>query len=69
MLTQQIVEALTAERKRRGLLQRDVAERMGCHTTFVQVFEYIKRDPRLSTVERYAAALGVELEVSIRSKE
>lgn len=65
MLQEQIVEALTAERRRQGLLQRDVAERMGCHPSFVQLFEYKKRDLRVSTVERYAEALGVRLEVLI----
>ena len=65
MLSQQIVEALVAERKRQGLTQKDVAERMGSYVSFVQVFEYNKRDIRISSVERYASALGVRLGVSI----
>ena len=59
MLSQQIVETLTEERKRQGLTQRELSERMDCALSFVQMFEYRTRDPRLSTVERYAKALGV----------
>lgn len=69
MFPEQIIEALTEKRKGLGLTQKDVAERMGCHTSFVQVFEYHNRDPRLSTVERYAAALGVEVSVTLVTKE
>jgi transcriptional regulator with XRE-family HTH domain len=66
MLSQQLVEALTAERKRQGLTQVQLAERMGCHDSFVQIIEYHKREPKLSTIERYATALGVNLEVAIK---
>lgn len=65
MLSQQLVEALTAERKRQGLTQKTVAERMGVHPHFVQIFEYKKREPKISTVERYAAALTVQLRVTL----
>lgn len=65
MLSQQLVEALTAERKRQGLTQKTVAERMGVHPHFVQIFEYKKREPRITTIERYAAALRVSVGVSI----
>lgn len=64
MLSQQLVEALTAERKRQGLTQKVVAERMGAHPHFVQVFEYQTREPKLTTIERYANALDVILEFS-----
>jgi transcriptional regulator with XRE-family HTH domain len=68
MLSQQLVEALTGERKRQGLTQKTVAERMGRHPHFVQTVEYNKREPKLSTLERYADALGVTLEVTIRTE-
>jgi len=65
MLTQQLVTALTRERQRQGLTQKTVAERMGAHPNFVQIIEYNKREPKISTLERYAAALGVTITVGI----
>lgn len=65
MLSQQLVEALTKERVRQGLTQKTVAERMGVHPNFVQIIEYKQREPKISTLERYAEALGVTLEVSL----
>ena len=65
MLSQQLVEALTKERVRQGLTQKTVAERMGVHPNFVQIVEYKTREPKISTLERYADALGVTLEVSL----
>jgi transcriptional regulator with XRE-family HTH domain len=65
MLSQQVVDALTSERIRQGLTQKTVAERMGVHPNFVQIVEYKQREPKISTLERYAEALGVRLEVSL----
>lgn len=65
MLSQQVVEALTRERIHQGLTQKTVAERMGVHPNFVQIIEYKQREPKISTLERYADALGVILEVSL----
>jgi transcriptional regulator with XRE-family HTH domain len=65
MLSQQVVDALTGERIRQGLTQKTVAERMGVHPNFVQIVEYKQREPKISTLERYAEALGVRLEVSL----
>lgn len=65
MLSQQVVDALTQERIRQGLTQKTVAERMGVHPNFVQIVEYKQREPKISTLERYAEALNVTLEVSL----
>ena len=65
MLSQQVVDALTSERLRQGLTQKTVAERMGVHPNFVQIIEYKQREPKISTLERYAEALEVRLEVSL----
>jgi transcriptional regulator with XRE-family HTH domain len=46
-------------RERAGLTQEEVAERSGVHATEVSRIERGKRDPRVSTVERLARALGV----------
>ncbi len=42
-----------------GLTQEQVAERSGVHATEVSRIEAGKRDPRVSTMERLAKALGV----------
>lgn len=66
MLLQQLGKALKAERERQGLTQKDVAERMGQnHVNFVQAVEYQSKDLRLSSVERYADALGVPITVRV----
>lgn len=65
MLLQQLGEALKAERERQGLTQKGVAARMGCQYSLVQSIEYHNRDFRLSTIERYADALGVSLTVVV----
>jgi transcriptional regulator with XRE-family HTH domain len=68
MLTQQLGEALKAERERQGLTQKDVAQRMGRAYSFVQAIEYNSRDFRFSSYERYADALDVKLEVLVLRK-
>ena len=65
MLSQQLGKALKAERERQGLTQKGVAERMGCQYSLVQAIEYTSRDFRLSTIERYADALGISLKVVV----
>jgi transcriptional regulator with XRE-family HTH domain len=44
-------------REERGLTQEEVARRSGVHATEVSRIEAGKRDPRVSTVERLAAAV------------
>lgn len=46
-------------RREAGLSQRDVAERMGVSQQAVSKFEHYDSDPKLSTVRRYANAVGV----------
>jgi transcriptional regulator with XRE-family HTH domain len=41
------------------LTQEEVAERSGVHATEVSRIEGDKRDPKVSTVERLAKAVGV----------
>lgn len=65
MLTQQLGEALKAERERQGLTQKVIAERMKCSQSLVQNIEYHNRDFRLSTIERYADALNISLRVVV----
>jgi predicted transcriptional regulator len=53
---------LTALRHQLGISQAEVAERMGTSQSAVARFESGDLDVRLSTVERYATALGGKLE-------
>lgn len=48
---------LREARKKLGLSQEQVAERSGVHATEISRIEAGKRDPRVSTVERLAAAV------------
>lgn len=50
---------LLQARKLRGMTQADVAEAMGVTQPAVSSFESYDNDPRLSTVRRYAHAVGV----------
>ena len=54
--------ALIQARKEAGLLQRDVAETMGVKQPTVAAFESQDNDPRLSTLRRYALAVGASVE-------
>jgi transcriptional regulator with XRE-family HTH domain len=50
---------LRRARDRLGLTQEEVAGRSGVHATEVSRIEAGKRDPRVTTVERLAKAVGV----------
>lgn len=56
-----LVERLVQVRRDQGLTQRDVAERMGRSQPNVSAFERIGGDPHLSTVRRYATAVGARV--------
>jgi ribosome-binding protein aMBF1 (putative translation factor) len=53
-----LVADLAADRRALGLTQTEVAERMGTSQSAVARLEAQAADVRLSTLERYAAALG-----------
>ncbi|MGB3772875.1 MAG: helix-turn-helix transcriptional regulator [Rhodococcus sp. (in: high G+C Gram-positive bacteria)] len=53
------LEALIALRLKKGITQTQVAERLGRNKSSVSNFEQLGSDPHLSTVRRYAAAVGV----------
>ena len=61
---------LTAHRRKQGLSQKAVAERMGVSQPVIarleKPFEASWRQPSLSVLSRYAAALGLTLEVRLR---
>jgi transcriptional regulator with XRE-family HTH domain len=63
---QDLVADLVAVRKRKGLSQSEVAERMGTSQPAIARLETGGPDARLSTLERYAAAVGVSLSWRVR---
>ncbi len=60
-----LLERLTGEREAAGLSQTLVAARMGTSQSAVARIEAATVDLKLSTVERYAAALGKRVEWTI----
>ena len=59
---------LARKRRELGLSQTEVAARMGTSQSAVARLESGDADIRLSTLERYAAALGHQLEVSLKEE-
>ncbi len=62
-------EDLVERRLHLGLSQAEVAERMGTSQSAVARLEGGSADVRLSTLERYAAALGQQIRWRLHSKE
>jgi predicted transcriptional regulator len=65
----ELLAELTTARQRLGLSQTDVAARMGTSQSAVARLESGELDARLSTVERYAAALGRTVGWQVRTSE
>jgi transcriptional regulator with XRE-family HTH domain len=61
-----IVSELVAARHEEGLSQTEVAARMGTSQSVVARLESGALDMRLSTLERYAAAVGHDLQVGLQ---
>lgn len=57
-----LLDTLVSERRRLGVSQTELAARMGTSQSAVARFEAGDADVRLSTIERYAGALGVQLQ-------
>lgn len=64
-----LVDKLIEIRRRRRLTQSDLARLMGVSQSAVAKFENGPRDPRLSTIRRYALALGVEVAHQVRGED
>jgi predicted transcriptional regulator len=62
----QVIGELAGARRAAGLSQTEVAARMGTSQSVVARLETGGIDARLSTLQRYAAAVGRELELGIR---
>jgi len=57
-----LLDALTDARRRLGLSQRTVAQRMGTSQAAIDRLEAAEVDPKLSTIQRLAVALGGKVE-------
>ena len=64
---QAVADTFVTARSRLGLSQTEVAARMGTSQSAVARLESGDADVRLSTLERYAAALGQRLEVRLQT--
>lgn len=62
---QEVLADLVTRRQTAGLSQSDVAARMGTSQSAVARLEAGGVDARLSTLERYAAAVGQRLELRL----
>ena len=53
--------ALVEARREAGMSQSEVADALGVKQSSVAAFERYDNDPRLSTIRRYALAVGVQI--------
>jgi ribosome-binding protein aMBF1 (putative translation factor) len=65
---QALLAELIAERRAAGLSQAEVADRMGTSQPAVARVEAGAVDVRLSTLQRYAAAVGRRLELHLKAE-
>ena len=56
-----LLEALIDKREEMGLTQADLASKIGVSQQAVSKFERMDADPRLSTIRRYALAVGLKI--------
>ncbi len=63
-----LTEELVNRRNRLGLSQTEVAARMGTSQSAVARLEAGQSDVRLSTLERYAAAVGYSLDWRLQGR-
>jgi predicted transcriptional regulator len=64
-----VIGELAGARRAAGLSQTEVAARMGTSQSVVARLEAGHVDARLSTLQRYAAAVGSELDLTVRPQE
>ncbi|NYJ05271.1 helix-turn-helix domain-containing protein [Petropleomorpha daqingensis] len=65
----ELIEELARLRRESELSQTEIAARMGTSQSAVARLESGELDARLSTVERYAAALGRTVDWQVRTSE
>ncbi|MBX7432556.1 helix-turn-helix domain-containing protein [Mycobacterium sp. Y57] len=60
-----VIRDLKATREARGLSASQVADAIGVHRSVISKFENQTSDPKLSTLLRYAHAVGADLELTV----
>ena len=65
----ELIDELVRARQENDLSQTEIAARMGTSQSAVARLESGGRDARLSTLERYAAALGYTVNWQVRPSE
>lgn len=65
----ELMAELTGARRESGLSQTEIAARMGTSQSAVARIEHGDADVRVSTLERYAAALNRTVEWRVHSRE
>lgn len=60
-----MLDRLVAERQKQGLSQADLGKKMGVTQSAVAKMESGARDPHLSTLRRYAAALDMRITFAV----
>lgn len=63
-----LIDSLVDHRNRMRLNQKEVANRMGVSQSTVAGFESEMNDPKISTVQRYARAIGVKVVFKVETK-
>jgi transcriptional regulator with XRE-family HTH domain len=63
-----LMSSLKALRKKRGISQAVVAQRMGVTQPAVAAFEHYDSNPRMSSIRRYALAIGAELSMTVTER-
>lgn len=61
-----LLSDLVAMRRAKGMTQEQVAAEIRRNKSAVSRFERLDSDPRLSTVRRYARAVGADIEVRVK---
>ena len=66
--TREVIDALVRRRNELGLSQTVVAARMGTSQSAVARLEAGRSDPRMSTLERFAAALDTSVAYAVAAR-
>ena len=60
-----LMTSLRNIRKKRGISQEAVAKRMGVTQPAVAAFEHYDANPRMSSIRRYALAVGAQFTIEV----
>ena len=67
-LEKTVIDNIKRIRKEKGITQEQLAEACNTATSYIGLMEIYKNVPKLSTIERIAAALDVEPQILFQNK-